>query len=169
MSLAQAAQAAVQVFPPAIQVTMVAIAGAESGWDPTAAGDPCAANPGVPCCDGFTSFGLWQIHTVHADLLRQLTGSADPCAWRAWLSDPVHNAVAAYAVYRRQGFGAWTVYQTGAYTRYLSAAQAAVAQARVGAGGGSPAGVLPGLTGVPLLFWAGVVGAAWWAWRQFGG
>jgi len=172
MSLAQAAQAAVQVFPPAIQVTMVAIAGAESGWDPTAAGDPCTANPGVPCCDGFTSFGLWQIHTVHTDLLRQLTGSADPCVWRAWLSDPVHNAVAAYAVYRSpSGLANWTTYTDGAYRAYLAQAQAAVAQARAGAGagGGSPAGVLPGLTGVPLLFWAGVVGAAWWAWHQFRG
>jgi hypothetical protein len=160
-----AAQAAVQVFPPAIQVTMVAIAGAESAWDPQAAGDPCAANPGVPCCAGATSFGLWQIHTVHAAYLRQVTGSNDPCVWRAWLSDPVHNAQAAYAVYRSQGFAAWTTYTSGAYRAYLAAAQQAVAQARAQRGSGNGGvGVVP-----PVLLWLVTLGAAAWVWQQWHG
>ena len=56
MSIEQAAQAAVSVFPNtsvttpygtySLRVVMVAIAGAESGWDPTANGD-CGLGGGV--------------------------------------------------------------------------------------------------------------------------
>ena len=83
---------------------MVAIAGAESGWDPRCAGD---AGLKGPSCDGMalgrsvagaTSWGLWQIHNVHADFLRASTGSDDPCAWAEWLYDPVNNAKAALHV-----------------------------------------------------------------------
>jgi len=133
------AAAAVRAFPgspvdtPAgplpLPVVMTAIAGAETGgtWDLYAVGDPCSAYPTIPCCAGGTSFGPWQIHTVHAAYLTRATGSADPCVWRQWLAVPAHSAAAAYAVYRSVGgLANWTTYTSGAWTRYLAAAQAAV-------------------------------------------
>lgn len=74
---ASAAQAA--GFPAEQQVTAVAVAGAESGYDPTAT----HLN-----ADGSTDFGLWQINSVHHDLLTQ----GD---WR----DPAANARMALAVW----------------------------------------------------------------------
>lgn len=114
MSATDAVTAARAVFPaltvstpagahPLIAV-MVAIAGAESGWDPRCAGDP--GLPG-PHCDGLahgrpvpaaTSWGLWQIHNVHGDYLRGQTAAADACDWAEWLYDPLHNALAALHV-----------------------------------------------------------------------
>lgn len=111
MAITDAVLAARAVFPPtpvrtpegthSLISVMVAIAGAESDWDPHAAGDPGMRDPS---CDGVahgravvaaTSWGLWQIHNVHADLLRAATGAEDACVWAEWLYDPVNNARAA--------------------------------------------------------------------------
>lgn len=114
MAITDAVLAAQAVFPPtpiqtpdgthSLITVMVAIAGAESGWDPRAAGDPGLRGPS---CDGMangrvvvgaTSWGLWQIHNAHGDFLRAETGSDDPAAWAKWLYDPVNNAKAALHV-----------------------------------------------------------------------
>lgn len=107
-----------------LPVVMTAIAGAESGWIADRNGDKDLPGPN---CDGYTSWGLWQIHSVHSAYLTAQTGSSDPCVWAKWLSDPTNNAKAAVAIYEGQGLAAWTTYNTGAYLAYLSAAQAAVA------------------------------------------
>lgn len=136
MSLAQAVSAARAVFPnvpvatPAgtlpLPVVMVAIAGAESGWDPTALGDYGDGGPTCPIYGSATSFGLWQIHNVHAATIAARAGTSDPCQWIPWLFNPLNNAALAYSVYSTQGFGAWTTYTTGAWLGYLPAALAAM-------------------------------------------
>jgi hypothetical protein len=83
----------------------VAIALAESG------GQTDATNRNS---DGSTDYGLWQINSVHADLLKSGT----------W-SNPADNARMAYAVYQSSGWTAWTVYKTGAYLPFW--ARAAIA------------------------------------------
>jgi hypothetical protein len=162
------AAAAVQTFPavtvstPAgplpLAVVMTAIAGAETGgtWDLYATGDPCAAYPDLPCCAGGTSFGPWQIHTVHADYLQRVTGSADPCVWRQWLAVPANSARAAYAVYRGPGgLNNWTSYTNGSWQRYVAAAQAAV-RAVTGAVGPGESGP-PGGAALPRALWPPLV------------
>jgi hypothetical protein len=147
VSLQDAAQAAVATFPdvpirtPAgtfpLPVVMVAIAGAESGWDDAAQGD---YGLGGPSCHGYTSWGLWQIHNVHAAYLEQVTGSSDPCVWAAWLYDPYHNAQAALVLLDddpQAGLSNWTTWNNGTYLQYLGQAQQAVA-AVAAQGGGAP-------------------------------
>jgi hypothetical protein len=84
-------------------VVMVAIAGAESGWNTDAIS---------PTND----YGLFQINrTVWAFLF-------DLYNWR----DGLENTVMAYYVWRRQGYSAWTVYNTGPYLRFIDIARRAV-------------------------------------------
>jgi murein DD-endopeptidase MepM/ murein hydrolase activator NlpD len=80
----------------------VAIAGAESGYDP---GVRSPANS-----DGSYDHGLWQINSVHRKLLRR----GD---WR----DPDVNAWMGYQVFRDAGnrWTPWTTYNSGSYRRYL--------------------------------------------------
>ncbi len=108
-------------------VTMVAIAGAESGWRADARGDYGYTDR--PNCGGYTSFGAWQYNLIHESYLRNQTGSSDPCAWAEWLMDLDNNAKAAADLYAGQGFIPWTVYRTGAYRQYLDEARAAVDEA----------------------------------------
>lgn len=152
MSIAQAAQAAVAVFPATtvstslgplpLRVVMVAIAGAESGWNPVADGDCGLGGPACGTCPGAyggaTSWGLWQIHNAHAAYLTAQTGSTDPCVWRQWLEVPRHNAFAAYHVYQSQGLAAWSTYRNGAWEPHRNAAAQAVARAEGAAAGTSP-------------------------------
>lgn len=137
MSLQDCAAAAVATFPVAIvqtpagpmplRVVMVAIAGAESTWRDKAAGDFGVG--GRAQCAGYTSFGLWQVNTIHAAYLASATGSQNACSWAAWLEVPANCARAALAVYASQGLGAWTTYQDGRWRAYLAQAQQAVAAA----------------------------------------
>lgn len=77
----------------------------------------------------FGTYGLWQIYkNVHPDI------------WNPNWTDPAVNAKMAYAVWRQQGWKAWSTYTSGAYLRYLSKAKAAV--------GGSSSGDLPQSTPV---------------------
>lgn len=161
MSIREAARAAIAHFPwvnvpthagtYSLPVVMVAIAGAESGYDNRARGD-VGIEPQFGTCDGYTSWGLWQIHNSHRDSLIRLTGSQDPCAWAEWLYDPDHNARMARAIYDAQGFDAWaTTWYNQRYVRFLPAARAAI-DALVS---GSPA---PTLLLTPTLF--GLLAAA---------
>ena len=179
MSLAEAVAAAQGAFPWVtvgtsagslpLPVVMVAIAGAESGWDPTARGD-YGRDPGYGLCDGYSSWGLWQIHNVHAAYLTQVSGTSSPCGWAAWLFNPAHNAQAAASVWRSQGLTAWTSYTNGAWRQYLPAAEAAFGQTAGGAApspapapsatvpGVVPAGPGPSLGALVLL---GLIALVW--------
>jgi hypothetical protein len=77
---------------------MAAIAIAESGGRPNAVS---GRNQ-----NGTVDRGLWQINSVHG----YGTTSLDPKA----------NAKQAVGVYHSQGLNAWTVFQTGAYKKYLA-------------------------------------------------
>jgi hypothetical protein len=141
MAIGDIAQAAVAIFPPNLQVTMVAIAGAETGgsYNASAGGDCGLGGPACGRCDdgadGATSWGAWQIHNSHADYLAGQTGSVAPCAWRSWLSNPLNCARAAlYLLQSPPGLDNWTTFTSGAYKAYLAQAQAAVAAARGGSG-----------------------------------
>jgi len=168
VSIASCAVAAVAVFPNAtvatssgslpLPVVMVSIAGAESGWVDDAAGD--YGLPG-PACGGYTSWGLWQIHSVHSAYLQSATGSADPCVWAAWLSVPANCAIAALAVLGvgpNLNLGAWTTYTGGQWTAHLAAAQQAVAAVTPsgGEGGGMVRLVAAVAPVAGVLFLAGV-------------
>lgn len=83
-------------------VIAVAVSLAESG------GNTNATNHDA---DGSTDFGLWQINSVHADLLS--TGS--------W-SNPAANARMAFAVWKGSGWSAWTTFNSGAYRSHLAEA-----------------------------------------------
>ena len=78
--------------------TMLAIAQAESGCDPTARN---TANS-----DGSTDTGLLQINSIHG---------IDP----ATLIDPTVNIQAAYRIYQSQGLKAWSAYTNNNYRRHL--------------------------------------------------
>lgn len=94
-------------FPAAQLDVAVAVAGAESGYN------PAATNHNT---NGSTDYGMWQINSAHADLL----GGHD---WR----DPSQNAWMAFQVWRQAG-GSWTPWATfnsGAYRQYLPAGSTA--------------------------------------------
>ena len=104
---------------------MAAIAMAESSGRSNAHND----NPRT----GDNSYGLWQINML---------GGMGPARRKQFgidsnedLFDPATNANAAKAVFGSQGFGAWSVYRSGAYKQFLPAAQAAAA---AGAASGTP-------------------------------
>ena len=133
------ARAAGEVFPPSDQQTLVAIAGAETGWQ-NEAGDPLtiygdggeAERPFS--CEGLSSFGPWQINLPanHA-LVATLSSvpASDPCGQKEWLMRDLRNSArAALAILRAQGYGAWTTYRTGAYRAHMAAAQEALAEVR---------------------------------------
>lgn len=123
MSIEAVARATLRYFPPDLAIVMVAIAGAESGYRLDARGDHLSIfDPWTQVrirpysCGGYTSFGPYQVHLpAHYPRLRELTGSSDPCVWAAWLFDPDNSARIAREIYDRQGFSAWTAYNTGAY------------------------------------------------------
>lgn len=105
-----AAAAARAGFKGEALVVAVAVAGAESGWNPG------ATNSNT---NGSTDYGMWQINSVHATLL----ASGD---WR----DPYQNAAMAKRVYDDAlGWGPWVAYTSGAYAKHLPAARGAVAGA----------------------------------------
>lgn len=95
--------------------TMVAIAGAESGFNPR------AQNLKYPD----HSIGLWQIN----QLAHKGRFGTD-----AQLMNPGRNAKAAYALYKQSGFVPWSTYTSGAYKSYLKEAQAAIGASGKGKG-----------------------------------
>jgi hypothetical protein len=134
MSLADAALYATLYWGRDDAIIMVAIAGAESGWRNDAQGDhytifPLNQQPIYLAysCNGYTSFGLWQVNTRwHNDKLERRTGSTDPCVWRDLLFDPDSNANIAREIWGAQGFSAWSTYNNGDYRAYIDQATTAV-------------------------------------------
>jgi tape measure domain-containing protein len=119
---------------------MAAIAMAESGGRSSAYNGNAAT--------GDKSYGLWQINML---------GGMGPQRRRAFgignneaLFDPATNANAARQVFGSQGFGAWSVYRSGAYKDYLPAAMAASRNGSARMLVSAPAGntAAPGLPGV---------------------
>ena len=79
---------------------------------------------------GDLSYGLWQINML---------GGMGPSRRRQFgignndqLFDPATNALAARQVYQSQGFGAWSVFKSGAYKAFMPGAVAATPGAGVG-------------------------------------
>lgn len=86
-------------------ITAVSIALAESRGNPMAKGDINVPNPGD------ASYGLWQINSHwHPEYGPDFTK----------LFDPVVNASAAFDIYSKSGFTAWSTFKTGAYQAYVS-------------------------------------------------
>lgn len=113
---------------------MAAIAMAESGGRSAAHNN----NPRT----GDNSYGLWQVNML---------GGMGPERRRAFgigsneaLFDPAVNASAARKVFESQGFGAWSVFKSGAYRQFLPGAMRAQA-------GAPPAPMLPGATAAGAL------------------
>lgn len=99
---------------------MAAIAMAESS------GKPWNHNPNR--ATGDNSYGLWQINMIDGmgpERRREFGISKNEA-----LFDPVTNAKAARAVHASQGFGAWSVYRSGAYRQFLPAAMRAIGNRR---------------------------------------
>lgn len=67
--------------------------------------------------DGSTDYGVWQINSVHSDIL----------ALGNW-ADPAVNARMAFAVYKKQGYSAWSVFKSNSYLTHLATAQTAAGQ-----------------------------------------
>lgn len=86
-------------WPSNLIPTMVAIGGAESGWNISAESPKNT--------DGSTDYGWLQVNSIHG---------YDPVRLK---SDPVYNARAGYAIYKRQGLTAWSVYNNGAYKSFI--------------------------------------------------
>ncbi len=147
MSAREAARVALAAFDaagvPVSDETLtiaVAIAGAESTWNPDAMGDTTITD-----ATWGPSVGLWQIRSLNAERGTGGTRDADR------LRDPAFNAASMVTV---SGGGAnwrpWTVWLTGAYRQHLPEAAQAVAYARSGGSGGwslSPGGIVSGITG----------------------
>jgi hypothetical protein len=87
--------------------TAEAIAHAESGLNSQATNENT---------DGSTDYGLFQINSVHRDIL----------AGGNW-ADPADNAAMAYQVWLQAGrsFSPWVTYWNGSYRQYLGQAEAA--------------------------------------------
>jgi hypothetical protein len=133
---AQIAQWAVQAgFKGNDLAVAVAIAMAESS------GHIDAKNINI---DGSTDLGIWQINTVHADLLAR---------YPQWWS--VENADMAFSLYQSKGgkFTDWVTYNTGAYQLYMSQAKQAAASPDTGNVIGGPGdtktvNVIPGVDSI---------------------
>lgn len=119
---------------------MAAIAMAESGGRSSAHNN----NPRT----GDNSYGLWQINML---------GGMGPQRRRSFgigsndaLFDPAVNANAARQVQQSQGFGAWSVYRSGAYKDYLPAAMAAArnGSARMLIGRPDASSAVPGMDAI---------------------
>jgi Lysozyme like domain len=106
-------------FPGNELATAVAVALAESRGDPTATHHNT---------NGSTDYGLWQINSVHSDIL----------ATHRW-QDPAANAVMARFIFTEAGskWSPWSTYKHGSYLAYLPRGRSAAA-------GTVPGGVDPG-------------------------
>jgi hypothetical protein len=96
-------------------VIMTAIAKGESGLNPLATGDTTITNT-----TWGPSVGLFQIRTVKSQT--GTGGERDVTALRSSLDK---QAKSAKSIKEGQGWGAWTIYNTGVYRKYLADAQKA--------------------------------------------
>jgi len=137
MTFEDICNAAVQTFTLSEAPTMVAIAGAESGFEPAAQGD--ALDSFLPSLrhvyedwsyEGFCSFGAWQIFLpVHHEMVARLSHEESPQAMALWLHDARNNARAAREVLASQGYQAWSTYNETQYHRFINDAGVGVAAA----------------------------------------
>ena len=74
------------------------------------------------------SYGLWQINMLDKPgfMMGEERRGQLALDSNEQLFDPIVNGQAAKYIYDMQGFRAWTVYRTGAYKKYLPAAQEAL-------------------------------------------
>lgn len=138
-------------FPADAQITAIAVALAESG------GNSDATNTNA---DGSTDYGLFQINSVHADLLRG----------KDW-KNPVTNAMMALAVSSNgTNWHPWVAYDSGAWTVYIARARAAAhakpgLKAHEGSGngpiGGAVGGVVNGWEAIGNFFSILLDGRTW--------
>lgn len=108
-------------------LTITAIAGAESNYNPNAVGDTTITNATFG-----PSYGLWQVRSLNN---HDPNASYAPDKYRdsTKLRDPAYNAKAAYEIYStakqrnpERRFQDWTVFQTGAYKSRIQEAKAAI-------------------------------------------
>ncbi|HET6914752.1 MAG TPA: hypothetical protein VFH56_01550 [Acidimicrobiales bacterium] len=111
-------------FSPAQSVIAVAISLAEDSQM-----NPNATNHNA---NGTVDHGAWQINDANSDIIAKYGNPYN-------LQD---NARMAYAVYRRQGWRAWSTYNSGAYKAHLPEAKAVAKQK----GASLPTGVWDSLT-----------------------
>lgn len=164
--------AGIHDYDPPWQLTMMAIAFAESGGDPNALGD-FVGQPGESLPDDavdhawltngpsgrrlYTSVGLWQDNMAwNWDIVTAASGSEDPAQVGEWLTIPHNNGIVALAIYERLGFGAWATFNSGAYLAYTGQAQAAF-NAYPGSQGGIT--IVPGQGTPGPTLGAGLLGA----------
>lgn len=105
-------------FPKHSWTVAVAVALAESGGNPTATNHNS---------NGSTDYGLFQINSVHADLLSKHN-------WQ----DPTDNARMALAISAHgNNWTPWVAFTTGRYRMYLPRAKAATGKPATPSGGGT--------------------------------
>lgn len=114
-------------FPPDQIATATAVALAESG------GRTDAVNRANR--NGSVDYGVWQINTIHGNLLNQ----GDKF-------DPAANARMAHTVWRQAGgkWTPWSVYKSGRYTAFMPRATLAAARPDAGAAGPVAGAAVPG-------------------------
>jgi hypothetical protein len=82
---------------------------------------------GPIACNGYTSFGAWQINTMyHQGPVRDATHSSDPCVWRDALFDVGFNCLLAHDIWAEAGWIRWSTYNGGQYAAYIDQATTAV-------------------------------------------
>lgn len=131
LTAGQVAQYAYQAgFRGEALITAVAVAHAESGFDPSNVGDVNLTQPGEQ------SVGLWQIN--YRPTRDSATGTRSPTA----NLDPLTNARNAYTISGGgSNFRPWSTFTSGAYKQYLPEARTAA--------DGAAAGVTPTTDGAP--------------------
>lgn len=94
-------------------VMAIAIAGAESNWNPAAIGDVALEN-----ATWGPSIGMWQVRTLKAETNTSQIRDVN------WLSNnPLHQAQAAYVISSGgTNWTPWSTYTNGAYKRYFQQA-----------------------------------------------
>lgn len=108
-------------FSPSAAVTMTAIAGGESGYDPASVGDI-----GKQTAAWGPSFGLFQIRTLKTE-----TGKGTPRDIQWLAASPANQARAAYLISSGgSNFTPWSVYTSGAWRSFAATAQSAAGAAR---------------------------------------
>lgn len=128
-------------FSPSDALTMTAIAGAETGgsWDDADTGDVS-----LETSLWGPSYGVFQIRTQ-----KPATGSGADRDIAALAGNLARQAAAAFHISNSgRDFSPWTVYNTGAFQRYLSQAQGAASSAVPGGIAATPAGLLPSASDV---------------------
>lgn len=95
---------------PADATLLTAIAGAESGYNPSAVGDTTLENG-----TWGPSVGLFQVRT-----LRSQTGSGGTRDANALMTSVADQAKAALSILHGSGPSAWSTYTTGAYKPFMS-------------------------------------------------